>query len=101
MLDKIYLKTFFHDYKERTIADAASSSFEAAETAFVFMTLAYFLHAKTCFIWCPRITRQPKLHNFICWIVKELKTIGFRVITVKIEINSINKKTMSHFASTP
>ena len=39
------------------------------------------------------------LHDFICELVRSLKRIGFRVISVITDNNSINKKTMPHVAS--
>ena len=101
MVDEIHLKPFY-DYKGGTIAGVAFDSFEAANSAFVFMISSLFSAYKDVVHVLPsRKMSAETLYDFICKTVKGLETLGFRVISVITDNNSINRKAMSYFASPP
>ena len=101
LIDEIHLKPFF-DYKGGTIAGVAFNSSEAAKSAFVFMISSVFSACKDVVHVLPAYKMSAKaLYDFIRRTVTGLESIGFRVISVITDNNSINSKAMSYFASPP
>ena len=98
LVDEIHLKPFF-DFKGGNITGPALNSKEAAKSAFTFMISSIFSSYKDVVYILPsnKLTSEI-LHGFIS---KTIKAIGFRVISVITDNNSINSKAMSLFVSPP
>lgn len=99
MLDEIHLKPYL-DYKGGNILGAAYNCENAATSAQVFMVqslksqfkdVAHILPVKTI--------NAEALFFYIKKIILELHDIGFKIICVVTDNNSINKKAMSYFSN--
>lgn len=100
MIDEIHIKQYF-DYKGGNVGSAFNFD-EAAKSAFVFMISSVCSNFKdVVHILTVRTLKAEILFTFIKDIVIGLEKIGFRVISVVTDNNSINKKAMSFFADTP
>ena len=101
MIDEIHIKQYF-DYKGGNIVGSAFNCDEAAKSAFVFMISSVCSQFKDVVHILPVKTLKAEiLFTFIKDIVIGLEKIGFRVISVVTDNNSINKKAMSFFANPP
>ena len=99
LVDEIHLKPFF-DFKGGNITGPALNSKEAAKLAFTFMISSIFSSYKDVVYILPsnKLTSEI-LHGFISKTIIGLEAIGFRVISVITDNNSINNKAMSLFVS--
>lgn len=101
MIDEIYIKPYF-DYKGGNIVGMAYNTEEAAKSAHVFMLQSLLSSFKEVVHILPvKTMKAMELFNFIKRIVVGLQNIGFNVVCVVSDNNSINRKAMSYFASPP
>ena len=101
MIDEVHIKQYF-DYKGGNVVGSAFNCDEAAKSAFVFMISSVCSQFKDVVHILPVKTLKAEiLFTFIKDIVIGLEKIGFRVISVVTDNNSINKKAMSCFANPP
>ena len=101
LLDEIHLKLYF-DFKGGNIVGQAHNSSEPAKSAFVFMITSLFSSYKdVVYIFPANKMKSDILHKLISKTIVGLETIGFRVISVITDNNSINSKAMSFFSSPP
>lgn len=101
MIDEIHIKQYF-DYKGGNVVGSVFNCDEAAQSVFVFMISSVCSNFKdVVHILTVRTLKAEILFTFIKDIVIGLEKIGFRVISVVTDNNSINKKAMSFFADTP
>lgn len=101
MIDEIHLKQYL-DYKGGNVVGSAHDSVHAAKTAYVFMIQSLV----TSYIDVVHILPINKiiaqtLHDYIKKIVLGLHKLGFNVICVSSDNNSINCKALSFFANPP
>lgn len=98
MLDEIHIKPFL-DYKGGSICGAAANSSDAATSAHVFMIqslltsfreVAYILPVKTL--------TGDDLHMILKKVILRLEEIGFKVVAVVCDNNSLNRKAMMMFS---
>lgn len=97
LIDEIHLKPFM-DYKGGTIVGKSYNSTECATTAHVFMLAGLRSNYKDVAHILPvyKMTAEV-LHRFLKKIIIELENIGFKILTVVTDNNSINRKAMSLF----
>ena len=101
LLDEIHLKPYF-DFKGGNNVGQAHNSSEPAKSAFVFMITSLFSSYKdVVYIFPANKMKSDILHKLIFKTIVGLETIGFRVISVITDNNSINSKAMSFFSSPP
>ncbi|XP_049267497.1 uncharacterized protein LOC125756643 [Rhipicephalus sanguineus] len=101
MMDEIHLKAYF-DYKDGFIAGAAANNSCPAKTAHVFMVQSVLSNHKEV-VHIMRVAQidANTLHEFLRKLITDLELIGFRVIAVVSDNNSINRKAMKFFANPP
>ena len=101
LIDEIHLSSFF-DYRGGAIVGAAHDKIDAATSAFAFMITSIFSDFKDVVHELPARKMDAKfLFKLIKNTVESLEKIGFKVISVITDNNSINRKAMSSFASPP
>lgn len=101
MIDEIHIKPYF-DYKGGSVVGSAFDTSEAAKSAFVFMVSSLCSKFKDVVHILPtRIMKAETLFTFIKKVIIGLEEIGFKVICVVTDNNSINRKAMSYFAEPP
>ena len=99
LVDEIHLKPYF-DYKGGDVVGAAYNSTDAATSAFAFMISSVFSNYKDVAHVLP--TRKMTAEALHCLLKKTLvglESIGFTVIVVVTDNNTINTKAMSLFAN--
>lgn len=101
MVDEIHIKPYF-DYKGGNITGAALNSVEAANCALVFMVRSLTCKFKEVAHIVPVHRLDAEfLHKMLKNVICGLEKIGYRVVCVVSDNNSVNRKAMSHFESTP
>jgi hypothetical protein len=101
MIDEIYLKPYL-DYKGGNILGVAQNSEEAATTAHVFMVQSLLSSFKDVVHILPvKSINAEQLFVFIKKTVIGLYSIGFKVVCVVTDNNSINRKAMTLFSTPP
>ncbi|GBM55131.1 hypothetical protein AVEN_207020-1 [Araneus ventricosus] len=98
-IDEMHIKPYF-DYKGGNISGLCFNSENAATSVMTFMISSILSSYKDVVHILPisKITADA-LHTFIKQIVVGLDGIGFKVICVITDNNSINQKAMSQFVS--
>ncbi|KAG8187443.1 hypothetical protein JTE90_009515 [Oedothorax gibbosus] len=101
MVDEIHIKPFF-DFKGGNVVGASYEGTAAATSAFVFMIQSILSSYKDVVHIMPVYTiTADALHLFIKKVIIGLEDIGFSVIGVVTDNNSINRKAMSMFSVPP
>ena len=101
LIDEIHLSSFFY-YKGGAIVGAAHDKIDAATSAFAFVITSIFSDFKDVVQVLPARKMDAKFFfKLIKNTVESLEKIGFKVISVITDNNSINRKAMSSFASPP
>ena len=97
MMDEIHIKQFL-DYKSGDVVGIAHDSTELASSAYVFMLQSLFSKYKDVVHILPvkKITGET-LHSILKSIILGLENIGFKVVVVVSDNNSINRKRMNLF----
>lgn len=99
MLDEIHIKPYF-DYKGGNIVGMAYNSDDVATTAHVFMIQSILTQFKDVVHILPvSKINAGDLFNVVKSVVVGLENVGFRVISIITDNNSINRKAISNFAS--
>lgn len=94
MIDEINTKPYF-DYKGGSITGVAHNSNEAANTAVVFMVQSLTCQFKGVAHIVPLHRADAEfLHNLVRDIICGLENIGYRVIAVVSDNNSVNRKAI-------
>lgn len=97
MIDEIHIKPYM-DYKGGNIIGNAYNSSECANRAHVFMVNSLLSDYKDVVHILPVKTLNNNcLFQYIKNIIIELENIGYKVLAVVSDNNSINKKAMSYF----
>ncbi|GFX92633.1 transposable element P transposase [Trichonephila clavipes] len=102
MLDEIHLKSYL-DFKGGNILGMAYNSEQAATSAYVFMIQSLLSPFKEVVHIMPvkKKIDGEKLFAVVKKTIVELDGIGFKVIGVVSDNNSINRKAMSNFSFPP
>ncbi|KAH9374829.1 hypothetical protein HPB48_015762 [Haemaphysalis longicornis] len=101
MMDEIHIQAYF-DYKGGYVTGAAANSSSPAKTAHVFMLQSLLSNHKDVVHILPVAQIDAKaLHEFLRKLITELEVLGFRVVAVVSDNNSINRKAMTFFANPP
>ncbi|GFS97172.1 THAP-type domain-containing protein [Trichonephila clavipes] len=101
MLDEIHLKPYL-DFKGGNILGMAHNSEQAATSAYVFMIQSLLSSLKEVVnIMRVKEIDGEKLFAVVKKTIVELDAIGFKVIGVVSDNNSINRKAMSNFSVPP
>ncbi|XP_064120459.1 uncharacterized protein LOC135225155 [Macrobrachium nipponense] len=101
LLDEIHLKAYL-DYKGGSIVGSAFDSCAAATSAMVFMLNSITSTFKDVVHIIPtKCIKAETLHAIIRKVIVGLENIGFTVLVVITDNNSINSKAMSFFANPP
>ncbi|KAH8020180.1 hypothetical protein HPB51_025341 [Rhipicephalus microplus] len=101
MLDEIHIKPCL-DYKGGNICGAAVNSNEAATSVHVFMIQSLLSAFKEVAHILPVKTLQGEdLHCMLEKVILGLEKIGYRVIAVVCDNNSLNRKAMKMFLPEP
>ena len=101
MIDEIHIKQYF-DYKGGNVVGSAFNTTEAAKSAFVFMLSSLLSKFKDVVHILPTKTIDAEsLFTVIKQVIIGIEKIGFTVICVLTDNNSINRKAMSYFHSPP
>lgn len=101
MIDEIHIKPYL-DYKGGNIVGAAYNNENAANSAYVFMLQSLLSSFKEVVHIMPVKTLDSnELHKIIRKTIIGLHGIGFKVIGVVSDNNSINRKAMHNFSSPP
>lgn len=97
MMDEIHLQAPFQ-YKGGYVTGPATSSENAAKTAYVFMMQSLLSSNKDVVHILPVAKIEAKQrHDFLDLLIRQLEDIGIRVVAVVSDNNSINRKAMSFF----
>ncbi|XP_054708350.1 uncharacterized protein LOC129218161 [Uloborus diversus] len=101
MIDAIHLKPSF-DFKGGNVVGSAFDCDDAATSAHTFMIQSMQSNYKEVVHVLPvKSIAAETLHAFIKKVIMGLEEIGFMVISVATDNNSINRKAMSFFADPP
>ncbi|KAH8008675.1 hypothetical protein HPB51_000705 [Rhipicephalus microplus] len=101
MLDEIYIKPCL-DYKGGNICGAAVNSNEAATSVHVFMIQSLLSAFKEVAHILPvKALQGEDLHCMLKKVILGLEEIGYRVIAVVCDNNSLNRKAMKMFLPEP
>lgn len=101
MVDEIHLKDYF-DFKGGNLVGMAFNNKEAATSAHVFMIQSLLSAYKDIVHILPvKTICTTDLHNNIKRVILGLEKIGFSVICVVTDNNSINRKAMTYFSNPP
>lgn len=101
MMDEIHIKPFY-DYKGGNILGKSFNSTECATSAYVFMVQSLLSPFKEVIHILPtKNITAAELHDILKKIILGLEKIGFCVVVVASDNNSINRKCMSLFLSPP
>lgn len=97
MVDEIDIKPYF-EYKGGNTTRAALNSNEAANCALVFMVRSLKCKFKEVAHIVPVHRLDAEfLHKMLKDLICGLEKIGYRVVCVVSDNNSVNRKAMSHF----
>ncbi|XP_054707693.1 uncharacterized protein LOC129217416 [Uloborus diversus] len=100
-MDEIHIKPYF-EYKGGNLIGMAYDSEHAATSAHTFMVQSILSDFKEVVHILPvKTISAEKLHIILKKIILGLEEIGFCVIAVSSDNNSINRKTMSLFVDPP
>lgn len=101
MLDEIHIKPYM-DYKGGNLVGTAYDSIDVATTAHVFMIQSLLSDFKDVVYILPvNKMNANNLFAIIKKILLGLETIGFKIIVIVTDNNSINRKALSYFANPP
>jgi hypothetical protein len=101
MLDEIHIKSYF-DYKGGNIVGMAHNSKEAATSAHVFMVQSFLSSYKDVAHVLPvKTICAEDLFSVLKKVIIGLEKIGFMVICLVSDNNSINRKALSYFSNPP
>jgi predicted nucleic acid binding AN1-type Zn finger protein len=101
MMDEIHIKPYM-DYKGGKIVGMAGNCSDAATTIHVFMINSLLSSFKEVVHMYPvKNIKSEGLFTVLTNIIVGLEVIGFNVVCVVSDNNSINRKTMSFFSSPP
>lgn len=101
LIDEIHLKPYF-DYKGGNVVGTDARTLAPATSAYAFMLSGVFSKFKDVAHILPASKMTGEiLFTYVRMIILELEKIGFTVIAVITDNNSINKKTMSQFSDPP
>lgn len=101
MLDEIHIKPYL-DYKGGSIVGTGHDGTDLATTAHVFMIQSLLCDFKDVVHILPvHKTNGSNLFSVIHNVVIGLEAIGFKIIVIVTDNNSINKKAVSYFANPP
>lgn len=101
MIDEIHLKSSF-DYVGGKLTGMSFSESEAASSAYVFMIQSLLSKYKDVGHILPVSTlTAEQFYSIIKKVIIGLEKIGFNVIAVVTDNNSINRKAMTFFSSPP
>lgn len=99
MIDEMHLKSYF-DYKGGNIVGMSYDGKEPAASAHTFMVQSFLSSYKDVVHILPvRKIDAEKLHEVLKKVIIGLEKIGYMVICVVSDNNSINRKAMSFFAN--
>lgn len=98
MIDEIHLKPYF-DYKGGNVAGKSANNEKAANAAYVFMLHSFLSDFSDVVHVLPvNNINADFLHEFVKKVILGLEEIGYRVISVSSDNNSLNGKAMSLFS---
>jgi hypothetical protein len=101
MLDEIHLKEYV-EYKGGNIVGICYNNNSCASSAHVFMIKSVLSKFKDVVHVLPvKTLTSEDLHKFIRKVIVGLEDIGFNVLCVITDNNSVNRKAMSYFVSPP
>lgn len=97
MTDEIYLKPYFN-YKAVTVAGASRNSDDPAKSAHAFMVRSILSSNKdVVHILAASSIKGDELHCFSRKLIIRLENIGFKMIAVVTDKNSMNRTIMPLF----
>ncbi|XP_042909025.1 uncharacterized protein [Parasteatoda tepidariorum] len=100
MMDEIHLKQYY-DYKAGNIVGKSVNNDKAANSAYVFMLQSFLSDFEDVAHILPVFNiNADYLYTFLVKIILGLEKIGFHILCVTSDNNSLNGKAMSYF-STP
>lgn len=101
MIDEIHIKPFL-DYKGGNLVGTAYDSTQLANSVHVFMLQSLFSSFKDVVHMVPVSTFDSEsLFNLIQKVLLGLENVGFKVLGIVTDNNSINRKAMSNFSEPP
>lgn len=102
MMDEIHVQPFFFfNFKGGFITGAAVNKWCPAKTAHVFMKRSLLSSDKDVHIPPVAQIEAIMLHYVLRKLIVNIESLGFKVIAVISDNNSINRKTMQFFANLP
>ncbi|XP_049960432.1 uncharacterized protein LOC126481016 [Schistocerca serialis cubense] len=101
MIDEMHIKPYL-DYKGGNILGTAFNGTTAASSVYVFMIQSLLSSFKEVVHILPVNTLQAcDLFTYVKNVITGLHSIGFKVICVVTDNNSINRKCMAYFSTPP
>lgn len=101
MMDEIHLKSFL-DYKGGNVLGMSFNCTEAANSAYVFMIKSIQSSYKDVVAIMPvKTLNSDTLYSFLKDVLIGLENIGYNVICIISDNNSINRKAVSNFSTPP
>lgn len=101
MVDEIYIKQYL-DYKGGNVVGNAFDSQELASSAHTFMISSIMSSYKDVVHILPvRTVTAELLHRVLKKVVLGLEEVGFKVLAVVSDNNSVNRKAMTFFSNKP
>ncbi|GBM55782.1 hypothetical protein AVEN_190362-1 [Araneus ventricosus] len=100
MLDEVHIKEYF-DYKGGSISGMSYDSKTSAPSAQVFMVKSIVSQYKDVHVLPVHTISGNDLHEFIKKVIIDLEDIGFIVIGIITDNNSVNRRAVDLFTDPP